>query len=127
MAIKSFELEPNKENLLRTLTEDMLNRNESVWHFARLCDAQDGSCSIAIEAKWGAGKTFFVRHTQLLIESFNSFTNAVTDGDKIVIKNAFSKYVGKGENAIELEPEVCVYYDAWSNDSDGDPILLATL
>lgn len=58
MAIRSFELEPTRENLLNTLTRDLLERNKSVWQFARFCDAQEGKCSIAIDAKWGQGKTF---------------------------------------------------------------------
>lgn len=53
MAIRSFELEPTRENLLNTLTRDLLERNKSVWQFARFCDAQEGKCSIAIDAKWG--------------------------------------------------------------------------
>lgn len=28
-----------------------------------------------------------------------------------------------GENGMELQPQVCVYYDAWSNDNDADPLL----
>ena len=73
MAIKSFEIEPTKENLLNTLTRNLLDRNKSVWQFARFCDAQGGKCSIAIDAKWGQGKTFFVRHVQMLLDVFNEF------------------------------------------------------
>lgn len=123
MAIKSFELEPTRENLLNTLTKDLLERDRSVWQFARFCDAQDGKCSIAIDAKWGQGKTFFVRHVQMLLDSFNEFTDAVSDEERATIKRTFSRYIGNGENAVELQPQVCVYYDAWANDNDGDPIL----
>ena len=123
MSIESKELEPTRENLLQTLEQDMLDRNKSVWQFARLCNYQDGKCSIAIDAKWGYGKTFFVKHVQLLLEAFNDFTNAVTDEERITIKKAFQRQMGTGENAALLEPQVCVYYDAWKNDNDGDPIL----
>ena len=123
MAIKSLELEPSRENLISTLSKDILDRNRSVWQFSRFCDAQDGKCSIAIDAKWGAGKTFFVRHVQMLMESFNPHTSAVTEEERDTIRRTFSKYIGTGDSAVELGPEVCVYYDAWSNDNDGDPIL----
>lgn len=123
MAIKSFELEPTRENLLSTLTRDLLERNQSIWQFARFCDAQDGKCSIAIDAKWGQGKTFFVRHVQLLLESFNEFSSSLTEEERMAIKQAFSRYIGTGENSVELQPQVCVYYDAWANDNDSDPIL----
>ena len=73
MSIRSFELDPTHENLIKTLVENLLDRNAEVWHFARLCNAIENKCSIALEAKWGEGKTFFVRHVQMLIESFNPF------------------------------------------------------
>ena len=123
MAIKSFELEPTRENLLNTLSKDLLERNQSIWQFARFCDAQDGKCSIAIDAKWGQGKTFFVRHVQLLLDSFNAFTASVTEEERVMIKRAFSRYIGNGDTAVDLQPQVCVYYDAWANDNDSDPIL----
>ncbi len=123
MAIKSFEIEPTKENLLNTLTRNLLDRNKSVWQFARFCDAQDGRCSIAVDAKWGQGKTFFVRHVQMLLDSFNEFTNAVSEEERATVKQSFSRYIGNGDNTVELQPQVCVYYDAWANDNDSDPIL----
>ena len=123
MEIKSFALEPTRENLLNTLTRDLLERNKSVWQFARFCDAQDGKCSVAIDAKWGQGKTFFVRHVQMLLDSFNEFTNSVSEEDRTTIKQSFSRYIGTGENAVELQPQVCIYYDAWANDNDSDPML----
>ena len=123
MAIKSFELEPTRENLLNTLTRDLLERNRSVWQFARFCDAQEGKGSIAIDAKWGQGKTFFVRHVQLLLDSFNEFTDSVSEEERATIKRAFSGYIGNGDTAVELQPQVCVYYDAWANDNVNDPVL----
>lgn len=123
MAIKSFELEPTRENLMTTLMNDLLGRNESVWQFARFCDSQEGKCSIAVDAKWGQGKTFFVRHVQLLLSAFNENTDSVSDVERDTIKQVFGKYKGSGTDEVELQPQVCVYYDAWANDNADDPIL----
>lgn len=123
MAIKSMELEPTRENLLNTLTKDLLDRNKSVWHFARFCDAQEGKCSIAIDAKWGAGKTFFVRHVQLLMDSFNQFTESMTREERASIQSTFFQHIRQCEDDPAIGPEVCVYYDAWANDNDEDPVL----
>ena len=123
MGIKSLELEPTKENILETITRNLIDRNHSVWQFARFCDAQEYRCSIALDAQWGDGKTFFVKQAKMLMETFNPFTNTITDEEKERIKKAFSQYIGSGDNAIDLQPQVCVYYDAWSNDNDIDPIL----
>lgn len=123
MGIKSLELEPTKENILETITRNLIDRNYSVWQFARFCDAQEYRCSIALDAQWGYGKTFFVKQAKMLMETFNAFTNTITEEEKVRIEKAFSQYIGSGDNAIDLQPQVCVYYDAWSNDNDTDPIL----
>lgn len=122
MGIKSFELEPSKENLLITLTKNLLDRNDIVLQFAQLCDAQDEKCSVAIDGKWGSGKTFFVRHVQMLIDSYNP-KSSLTEEERNKIKSIFSETKNKGNNPLELKQEICVYYDAWSNDNDEDPIL----
>lgn len=123
MGLKTQELEPTKENIIFTLKKDLLDRNVSVLQFARFCDAQEGRCSIAIDAGWGFGKTFFVKQTKLLIELYNEFTGTLTDDERDEIKRAFFVSVRKDMNAVSLAPQVCVYYDAWSNDNDVDPIL----
>ena len=121
--MKSLELEPTKENILETLKNNILDRNKDVWYLARLCDAQEGKCSIALDAKWGNGKTFFVKQTKLLIEAMNSSFNTLSDEDQALIKGAFSPYLHRKKETTEFLPQVCVYYDAWSNDNDNDPIL----
>ena len=123
MGIKSHELEPTKDNILETITRNLIDRNNSVWQFVRFCDAQESRCSIALDAQWGYGKTFFVKQAKMLLESFNEFTNTLTDEEKTKIKGAFSQYIESGDNVIDLQPQVCVYYDAWSNDNDIDPVL----
>lgn len=122
MGIKSFELEPSKENLLITLTKNLLDRNDIVLQFAQFCDAQDNKCSVAIDGKWGSGKTFFVRHVQMLIDSYNP-KSSLTEEERNKIKSIFSEPKNKGNNPLKLKQEICVYYDAWSNDNDEDPIL----
>ena len=123
MGIKSLELEPSKENLLSTLTSNLIGRNKSVWYFARFCNLQEGKSSIAVDGKWGYGKTFFVKQTKMLIEAFNIFTKSLTEEERETVKSAFAREIGRGETAVELLPQVCVYYDAWANDNDADPIL----
>lgn len=123
MGIKSLELEPTKENILGTIDRNLIDRNQSVWQFVRFCDAQEGSCSIALDAQWGNGKTFFVKQAKMVLEAFNPHTNAITGEEKEQIKRVFSQYIGSGDSAFNLQPEVCVYYDAWSNDNDIDPVL----
>lgn len=116
--MKSLELKPTYENLLNTLIEDTIGRNKDVCMFADLINSISDSCSIALDGSWGSGKTFFVKQTKLLIDSHNPFIKSINEDDCEAIKTACKK-----KKSIDFEPQVCVYYDAWENDNDSEPIL----
>ena len=122
MSITSKELEPTKKNILSSLIENLLDRNKDVWYFAHFCDALEVSSSISINAKWGEGKTFFVKQVKMLLEAFNPFSNALDDGERTTVFNAFSRYNTSSQQSVQFKPQVCVYYDSWINDNDIDPI-----
>ena len=126
MGIKSFELEPTKENLLETLSDDSIGRNRYIYNFVRLCNALENKCSIAIDARWGAGKTFFVKQAKLVLDAYNPNITDLTDEDKEIVKDKFGTFTDPASGYSILKPQVCVYYDAWANDNDTDPILSLT-
>lgn len=121
--MKSMELEPTHENVLKTLKNNILDRNKDVWYFVSLCNEQEGNCTIALDAKWGSGKTFFVKQAKMLMEAMNAISNTLPDNEREEIKSIFSPYARQNNEKRELSPQVCVYYDAWINDNDNDPIL----
>ena len=63
--MKSFELQPTEENIWETYDKDMLGRNTDIFSFVLLLDSVDTSFSIALDAQWGDGKTFFVKQTKM--------------------------------------------------------------
>mgnify|MGYP001344596906 FL=1 len=69
--MNSFELIPTEENLIHTLNKDILKRNKALVRFYDLILAQEGVPSIAIDGRWGSGKTFFVKQSMLLINTKN--------------------------------------------------------
>lgn len=71
MDMNSFELIPTEENLIHTLNKDILIRNKDLVRFYDLILAQEGVSSIAIDGRWGSGKTFFVKQSMLLINAKN--------------------------------------------------------
>ena len=95
--MKSIGLEPSKDNLMSTLKENAIGRNESVWKFAEFCGQQEGRCSIAIDSGWGSGKTFFVHHVKMLIDSYNEYIKQ-EDLDVEGIKIIFNEYIKHQEN-----------------------------
>lgn len=113
-----FELTPTTENFLKTLNDDLLKRNEEVVHFYRLLYNLGDHSSIALDGQWGSGKTFFVNQVMLLAKALNEKVK-LPERDRILdslklnedFKNKFSN------------DYLVVYYDAWYNDNDDDPLL----
>ena len=116
--MKSLELKPTYENLLNALIEDTIGRNRDVCMFANIINSISDSCSISLDGSWGSGKTFFVKQTKMLLDSHNQFIKFINEDDREAIKT-----VCKQKEKIDYEPQVSVYYDAWENDNDSEPIL----
>lgn len=116
--MKSLELKPTYENLLRTLLNDDIGRNNDIFRFTEIINMISDSCSIALDGKWGTGKTFFVKQTKMILDSYNDFIESINQNDRISIKN-----ICKFKDQFEMEPQVSVYYDAWENDNDSEPVL----
>lgn len=118
--MNSFELIPTEENLIQALEKDLLKRNKDLVRFYDLLLAQESASSIAIDGRWGSGKTFFVKQSMLLINAKNPVSNM--DEEKkasIVYALPFSKQ----PEEVPENYNVAVYYDAWENDNDTDPVL----
>ena len=120
MDMSSFELIPTEENLIHTLNKDLLKRNKDLVRFYDLILAQEGASSIAIDGRWGSGKTFFVKQSMLLINAKNPMSD-MDDEKKASIVYALP-FPKKAEDMPE-NYDVAVYYDAWENDNDTDPVL----
>ena len=120
MGMNSFELIPTEENLIHTLDKDLLKRNKDLVRFYDLILAQEGDSSIAIDGRWGSGKTFFVKQSMLLINAKNPMSD-MDDEKKASIVYALP-FPKKAEDVTE-NYDVAVYYDAWENDNDTDPVL----
>ena len=116
--MKSLELKPTHENLLNTLIYDTIGRNRDVCFFADMINSFSDSCSVALDGGWGKGKTFFVKQTKMLLDAHNPFVKSMSEEDCLTIKSSCCF-----KNQIDFEPQVSVYYDAWENDNDSEPML----
>lgn len=118
--MKKSVLLPTNENLLITIKEDALERNADLNSFCQLLSHQDSINSIALDGRWGSGKTFFVKQCALLINAKNSLSNI----DKRIAQSILE--VAKQSNSFEGLTDnklLAVYFDAWENDSEEDPVL----
>lgn len=119
--MKSYELKPTYENLLETYINDTIGRSKDVFLFSQILNGIESSCSIALDGRWGSGKTFFVKQAKMLLDAYNDNVSQIEPENREIIKSIYT------DDNIEFQPQVCVYYDAWENDSDDDPILSLVL
>lgn len=120
--MKTTELLPTKSNILSTINENILNRNDQVYFFASILNAIEGPYTIALNAKWGEGKTFFVKQVKALIDCCNPFNTEYDESEADNIIQAISNSIGEDNRLKSFMPQMTVYYDAWICDNDNDPI-----
>lgn len=118
--MRSYDLKPTFENLKQTYLDDSIGRDAHIFYFINILNILEGSFSIALDGNWGSGKTFFIKQVKMVLEANNDFIQSMEDNDKQSIKNKQCSFL---EKSPTLVPQVCVYYDAWENDNDEDPIL----
>ena len=119
--MKSFELKPTFENLMDTFLNDSIGRSADVCAFTKLLLNIEGSLSLGVDGKWGTGKTFFVRQTQMVLDSLNPNIPPYSMNGMEKIRDIFKRIT-----KLELQsipPIVTAYYDAWQHDDEEDPIL----
>ena len=114
--MKTYHLEPTFENLFYTYQKDIIQRNNDIFHFIKILNSVKNNYTIALDGNWGSGKTFFVKQVKMVLDAYNEEN---TD-KKEIIDICKKHYDLKNFN---LQPQFCVYYDAWKNDYDEDPML----
>lgn len=117
--MKKMDLMPTDENILQTLQDDMFRRNEKIGYFMQLLDSIEGSYTVALDGQWGSGKTFFIKQSKIVLEAYNPNIEKIDTATRQIVKDKMGAYIGgKG-----LQPQYPIYYDAWINDNDKDPIV----
>lgn len=119
--MKSYDINPTYKNLFETFVKDTLERNKDIFIFTDMLNTIEDCCSIALDGNWGSGKTFFVRQAKLFLDANNQFLKNMDDNDKLAI---ISKWTARNKNKeLNYKSQVSIYYDAWENDNDQDPML----
>ena len=111
--MKLETLQPTQENIKDSLIGNWLGRNKDISGLIKLLNSHENAMSLALNGDWGSGKTFFVLQTKMVLDALNP----LTEFNDTTIEDTFSS-TGKNEKNF-----VTVYYDAWSNDYDEDPII----
>lgn len=113
---------PTDENIVRTFCEDFVGRNHDVIDFCRILNSVEGPYTLAVDGGWGSGKSFYVKQVKLLLDYFNpkiDILNHYSDQ----LQNYFSEQTELQKKGALLCPLATVYFDAWVNDNEIDPLL----
>lgn len=116
--MKNYEVLPTEENLMEYLYNDTINRNKDIIYFYKILQAQDSIATIAIDGRWGSGKTFFVRQTKMVINALNPLSVI----DEKVREKVYKRFSALKDERNSDNCIIAVYYDAWKNDNDEEPI-----
>lgn len=112
----NYSVAPTEANALDLFLSNAINRNKDLYRFLSALDAIDDCCSIALNGDWGSGKTIFIKQAKMLLDSFNPNSPMPQD-----IRERIKNVLPKGFNRNGTYS--AVYYDAWANDNDADPLL----
>ena len=117
--MKKLAEEATIENVLESIKENKFNRTQDIIDFIMALEQIEENMFISIDAKWGAGKTFYVRQIE---QSLNYLTRKAKELNiEENVKTAFSK---NPLGSLELEHTYFpVYYNAWLYDNHSDPLM----
>ena len=115
--MKNYSYKPTDNNALHLLEANRIGRKQDILRFLTLLSNMEDDCySIAINGEWGSGKTFFIKQVKLLLDAANPHSQMSDELRKSCIKIV--------DPQISVpESYTTVYYDAWINDNQEDPIL----
>lgn len=113
--MNKYDIQPTTSNLASSIKNDVTGRNRNLYNLVRPLNFQEDSWSIAINGKWGTGKTFFIKQCQLILD--NAFTCENEE-----IRQAINVLCPNDKHDIRQTHFRTAYYDAWEHDSEEDPI-----
>ncbi|WP_297670056.1 hypothetical protein [Thomasclavelia sp.] len=125
MQYKKYTLEPTDENILKSIKEDTFGRSRDIKNFIEGLDMIDKNMFISLDARWGEGKTFYVRQIETTLKylyqkKFN-LEERKHDSDDEKFNNIFSNSaLDKIELNTLYKP---IYYNVWLYDCHKDLVL----
>lgn len=122
--MKKYVQDASDINIWESIQNNTFDRNKDVKSFIEGLDLIDGSACISLDAKWGDGKTFFVRQIEEVLRYVR--LNQWKDEENPVENLPSYKYLKNNPvvNSINLkESYLPIYYNAWAYDNHSDPLM----
>ena len=121
--MKKATLDATDENILQSIADKLGNRNARILEFIKTLDAIEDNRFISLDARWGEGKTFYVRQIEKTLE-YQTMKKFGTDDTKAELDIMKPYFAGTALEDIDLENSYLpVYYNAWLYDNHTDPLM----
>ncbi len=116
--MKKLAKEATLDNVLESIKENKYNRAKDVNDFIIALEQIEENMFISLDAKWGEGKTFYVRQIEQTLKYLTSKKKGI---DTAKLEPYFSESILCN---LELKyTYLPVYYNAWLYDNHGDPLM----
>lgn len=120
--MKKLTLEATDENILNSIKDNTYYRNPDVKDFIEALDEIEGNMFISLDARWGEGKTFYVRQIEKTLEYLTK--RAWGDGQAETVEELNPYFQNTVLNSISLNQSYLpIYYNAWLYDNHDDPLM----
>lgn len=117
--MKKLAQEATVENVLASIKENKYDRIRDIKDFIEALEQIEGNMFISLDAKWGAGKTFYVRQIE---QTLSYLTRKAKELE--VEENVEMVFAESSLGAMELKYTYFpVYYNAWLYDNHSDPLM----
>lgn len=122
--MKKYVQEATDINVWTSLKENTFDRGKDIREFIEGLEFIEGNAFISLDAKWGDGKTFFVRQID---ETLKYFRAKQMETEEKPLKDLDSyEYLKESVAVKDTTVEhtyLPVYYNAWMYDDHNDPLM----
>lgn len=122
--MKKYIQEATDRNVWDSLKNNTFNRAKDISEFIEGLELIEENAYISLDARWGDGKTFFVRQIE---ETLKYFRAKMMETDENPLEKLESYEYLKDSEAIKLTSVehlyLPVYYNAWMYDDHNDPLM----
>lgn len=117
--MKKCTLDATDENILQSIKDDTYGRSDYIKDFIEALDLIEDNEFISLDAKWGEGKTFYVKQIEMTLRYLNGKTWGYPVDE---LKSYFEN--NQTLDSISLNHSYLpIYYDAWLYDNHDDPLM----
>lgn len=122
--MKRRNIDATDENVLESIKNNTFERTVDIKETIELLERIEGNFFISLDAKWGNGKTFFVRQIEKTLEYLTKKEWPMDEDEKAQVENlkTFFDKTDLGNMNIK-QSYLPIYYNAWLYDNHNDPFI----